>query len=423
MTTDNERELWDPAEQGRAAPDVAARAAKAVQEAWDRVWEQPIAFYRRKFEEAGLSPGAVPPLRDIPRTNKAELRSDEDLHPPFGTYRSVTLDQAVRIGSSSGTTGRPTLFFYSPHDLGVHIETARRTLWRHGMRRGGRWTHSWPQGIYPTGVSAGRQYLDLGVLEIPVGPPFTPQVAADHVRLWELLRPNGFMVTGSQLQTYESAAQEIGVDLPALMADGILAFLEASCQFEGPRQRVESAYGVRLHNIGGASEIPGFATSDCRFHTGLHCSPDHFLIQVCDRDTGMEVAPGERGSLVVTAFDIDATFLRYDLEDVVVEHTEPCPCGEAGSCYTLLGRSADVVTVGGRALLPIDIQLALDEAGGPEFQIVRDEQGDALRLRVETADAHGLTAALSESLGVTVEIEAIAVGTLPRATFKPRRLS
>ena len=383
----------------------------------------PIAFYRRKFEEAGLSPGAVPPLRDIPRTNKAELRSDEDLHPPFGTYRSVTLDQAVRIGSSSGTTGRPTLFFYSPHDLGVHIETARRTLWRHGMRRGGRWTHSWPQGIYPTGVSAGRQYLDLGVLEIPVGPPFTPQVAADHVRLWELLRPNGFMVTGSQLQTYESAAQEIGVDLPALMADGILAFLEASCQFEGPRQRVESAYGVRLHNIGGASEIPGFATSDCRFHTGLHCSPDHFLIQVCDRDTGMEVAPGERGSLVVTAFDIDATFLRYDLEDVVVEHTEPCPCGEAGSRYTLLGRSADVVTVGGRALLPIDIQLALDEAGGPEFQIVRDEQGDALRLRVETADAHGLTAALSESLGVTVEIEAIAVGTLPRATFKPRRLS
>ena len=207
------------------------------------------------------------------------------------------------------------------------------------------------------------------------------------------------------------------------MADGILAFLEASCQFEGPRQRVESAYGVRLHNIGGASEIPGFATSDCRFHTGLHCSPDHFLIQVCDRDTGMEVAPGERGSLVVTAFDIDATFLRYDLEDVVVEHTEPCPCGEAGSRYTLLGRSADVVTVGGRALLPIDIQLALDEAGGPEFQIVRDEQGDALRLRVETADAHGLTGALSESLGVTVNIEAIDVGTLPRATFKPRRLS
>ena len=420
--TDDDRELWDPALQGRDVAATAAAASEGIGRAWQRIWDRPIPYYRDKFVAAGFDAREVPPLDAIPRTNKTQLRADEDAHPPFGSYRSVGLDQAVRLGASTGTTGRPTLFFYTPHDLGVHVEVGRRNLWRHGLRQGRRWTHSWPQGIYPTGVSAGRQFLDLGILEIAVGPPFTREVAADQLRLWELLRPDGFQITGSQLQTYEDVGAEIGVDFAALLKGSTIAFLEASCQFEPPRRRLESHFGFRLHNIGGASEIPGFATSDCRFHTGLHCAGDHFVIQVCDPDTGAEVPAGQRGTLVITAFDLDTTFIRYDLEDMVVQHVEPCPCGETGPRYTLLGRAADLVRAGDKDLLPIDIQLALDDVGAPEFQLTRGETSETVRLQVETEREDEVASALRERLGVAVEVTPVPSGTLPRATFKPRRV-
>jgi phenylacetate-CoA ligase len=127
---------------------------------------------------------------------------------------------------------------------------------------------------------------------------------------------------------------------------------------------------------------------------------------------------------VITAFAVDATFIRYDLEDIVVQDVEPCPCGDTGPRYTLLGRSADLVTVGGRQILPLDVQLAADDLGAPEFQVGRDSDGTTLQLQVE-ADGRGpeLEAALSERLGVAVAVVEVPRGSLPRSTFKPRRVS
>lgn len=420
-----ERELWDPDRQARDGSLVAKEATEAIAREWERVWDVPIPFFREKYEAAGLRRDEVPPLDRIPRTAKDEYRRDDEEHPPFGSYRAIGLDNAVRIGASTGTTGRPTLIFYGARDLEAHVEVAKRNLWRHGMRSGGRFTHSWPQGLYPSGVSGGRNYIDAGVLEIPVGPPFGEESAAEHLRLWQVLEPNGFMMTGSQLQTYQAAAEANGIDLRALFDGAICAFLEASCQFEGPRRHIEETYGFEIRNIGGASEIPGFAVSDCRYHTGLHVAGDYFLVQACDPATGEEVPEGERGTLVVTAFGTDTFTLRYDLQDIVTVASDPCPCGETGQRYTLLGRQADEVTMGDRTVLPLDIQLALHGEGSPEFQVVREADGDSgvLRLRMETDRPDAIRDLLQEQLGGPVEIEAVAAGTLPRSSFKPRRVS
>lgn len=420
---DESRELWNAEAQGRDAADVAGAAAEGLRQEWARVWDLPVPFFQRRFEAAGLGPTEMPPLDEIPRTTKADLRADDAEHPPFGSYRVVGLEQALRLGSSTGTTGVPTMIFYGPKDLEVFSEIGTRNLWRHGLRRGDRFTHSWPQGIYPTNVTGGRSYLAVGALEISVGPPFTVDMAAEHLRIWQLLRPTGFMMTGSQLQTYEEAGAASGIELGELLKAGTLAFLEASCQFERPRQRVETAYEVQLRNLGGASEVPGFATSDCRYHTGLHAAGDHFVVQACDPVTGREVVEGERGTLVVSAFGVDALFLRYDIEDIVTVASGPCPCGETGPRYTLLGRGADAVTIDERMLLPLDVQLALEEHGAPEFQFVRDPEGRELRVRVEAEEEGSLQDALREALGVPVSVEAVAVGSLPRSSFKPRRVS
>ncbi len=310
--------LWDAEVQGRDPTEAQRIASEALRNEWARVWELPVSYYRDLYAGAGLGPGELPPLDEIPRADKPALRADEAAHPPFGTHRVVGLEAAIRLGSSTGTTGAPTMIFFGPNDLEVAGVVGVRNMWRHGVRAGDRYTHSWPQGIYPTNVTGGRSYVTLGALEIAVGPPFTVDIAAEHLRLWQLLRPTAFMMTGSQLRTYEEAAAATGIDLASLLDGAILVFLEAACQFVRPRQRVETAYDVQIRNIGGASEIPGFATTDCAAHAGLHVAGDHFVVQACDPVTGREVPDGERGTLVVSAFGLDALFLRYDLQDIVM---------------------------------------------------------------------------------------------------------
>ncbi len=425
MPNDNpDRELWDESVQSVDPATLRRQAEEGLQAQWERVWELPLQFYQERYERAGFDRTQMPPLEDIPRTTKADHRQNEAEHPPWGTHRSVSLEQAARLAVTTGTTGKPWMIFYSARDLDTMVEMQFQHTWRTGVRSGDHFTHSWPGGLYPTAVLGGRHLLALGILEIPVGPPFTPEQAASHVELWRDLGVDALMCTGSQLQTYDSAARSIGVDLADILTGAKLMFLEASCQMEGPRKRVESAYGVRLHNISGAGEIPGFVTSDCRFHTGLHAPGSNYLLQVCDPETGKPVAPGERGTMVMSMWGMDAFYLRYDIEDIVIESTEPCPCGQTGPRYTLIGRGADKAIVDGRMILPLDVQLALDDLGAPEFVLSAGEHSELqVRVESEAASAEQVRAALAEQLGVPVSVEEVATGSLPRATFKPRRIA
>jgi phenylacetate-CoA ligase len=420
---DDDRELYDSTAQATDAEKLRREALERIAADWSRPWTDPLPFYRDKFAAAGLDPDHMPGLDDIPRTSKPELRTDVEAYPPLGSHRSISVEQAIRVGSSTGTTGKPWLILYSPHDLEEWIPIRLRYWWRNGLRPGGRLSHSWLMGLYSTGVLGGRDFLQLRVMEIACGPPATPADVQQHLDVWQALRPTAFMVTGSQLLTYADAAVERGFDLAELTEGTSLILSEAACQFPGPRQRVEERYGAQVRNISGASEVTGFSLSDCRFHTGLHVPIGHHFVQVCDPHTGREVAPGERGTLVVSSFGLDSYFLRYDLQDIVSLSTEPCPCGETGQRYTYLGRIGDIAEVDGRKLLPIDVQLALDNFGAPEFQMKVGSQS-ALSLRVETDDsAASLGGELSQILGVPVEVEAVASGTLPRATFKSRRVA
>ena len=331
-------------------------------------------------------------------------------------------DAAARVSATTGTTGKPWLIFYSKRDLEIMVSLQYQHTWRVGLRPGHHFAHSWPGGMYPTAVLGGRHLLDLRILEIPVGPPFSLEQAAGHVELWQTLGIDALMCTASQLQTYDEAASSLGVDLADVLAGSRLIFVEASCQFEPVRRRIENAYGVRLHNLSGAGEVLGFVTSDCRYHQGLHIPAGNHHIQVCDPVTGRALPAGERGTLVVSLWGMDAFCLRYDVEDIVVAEAGDCPCGQAGPRYTLIGRSADRAIVAGRWILPLDVQLGLEDFAAPEFQLVAGES-DALRLTVETDRPAEVEEALSARFEVPVRAVASERGSLPRATFKPRRVA
>ncbi|MEZ5169977.1 MAG: hypothetical protein R3A49_04435 [Acidimicrobiia bacterium] len=426
MTDDRQpnRDLWNPQVQGRSADDLTSDAEAALRREWQRAWEIPLPFYRDRYEAAGFTRDDMPPLEQIPRATKPDHRADEAANPRWGTHRAVGLDTAARLGVSTGTTGKPTYIFYGRNDVDAMVESSARQAWRVGMRPGTRFTHAWPLGIYPTGVQGGRSYLEIGALEIAVGPPFSKEAALEHLQIWEELEPDAFQVTASQFATYESVAAANGIDFPALLDGSILVYLEASCQYDGPRTRIEDAYGVRLHNLSGASEVPAFSVSDCRFHNGFRVPGDHFVVEVVDPETGIPVPDGERGSLVVSAFGLDAFYLRYDIEDIVVRERGECPCGETGPRYRFIGRGADGAVVGDTTIMPLDVQLALDAHGAPEFQFDAGDTSGALRIRVEGAgngaEVEGL---LADALAVSVDAEVVEPGSLPRSAFKPRRVA
>jgi phenylacetate-CoA ligase len=423
---DLDRPFWDVAAQTRPNDQLQADARAGLEREWARVWDLPVDFYRRKFEAAGLGPDSVPELDDIPRTTKDDLRADEAANPPLGTFRTVGLREARKIGGSTGTTGTPTIMAFGPTDKELAVEHMCRVMWRYGVRPGDSFTHSWPQGFYMSSTFTALWFDRVPLLEIPVGPPMGTDQAKEHLRLWQRLRPDGFMMTSSQLQTYEDAAEEERIDLADLFHDRPIGLLDAIFQFEGPRRRLEAKYGFRIHNMGGVGEIPGYGPTDCRHHTGVHVPGDMVVPQVVDPATGKSLPDGERGHMVVTIHGYDQLILRYDIEDICTMTWEPCPCGETGPRFTLLGRAADAVTIDGLTTLPIDAQLVLHDDGAPDFQFAApaEQDGRALRLKIEgEGDAARHQATLQEALGVPVEVEEVPLRSLPRSTFKPRRVS
>ncbi|MET0379045.1 MAG: hypothetical protein ABW049_08655, partial [Spongiibacteraceae bacterium] len=280
--TDLNRELFNPERQSMGPETLVKFQRMGLEKEWKRIWEQPIPFYRNKFEAAGLSVNEMPPLDEIPMTIKDELRADDAANPPWGTWRAMSVDEASCLGASTGTTGKPMLYLRGKKDMEIYREVVQRNWWREGLRPHGRTTNSWPGFIYSAMGGSVGSIWDWPAMEIPVGPPMNVDMAKEHIALWQTLRPTNFMMSGSQLQIYEQAAQEMGTSMAAVINGANVAFMEAMCQYEEPRKHLEERFNMHVFNISGASELPGAAVTDCKYHTGFHTNADYVIAQVVD---------------------------------------------------------------------------------------------------------------------------------------------
>ena len=414
------RPLFDPELEGMDLGTRETRRRAALEREWERAWQLP--FYRDLYAKAGFRPSEFPGLDAIPMVRKSDLRANEAQLPPFGNHRWVQLHDAVRIARSSGTTGKPWYNFYTIHDIERMREIDRTIYWRAGYRPGMHYSLSFPQNLYPTNVNGGRSMRDAGILEIPVGVPFTLEDAVSHVQVWQDLGVDILMLSLPQLNLYDEAARSIGIDLPELLAGNIVSIIESSMQFEAPRRRLETAFNVRIRNTYGVSDCIGFSCLDGETHSGMAEPVNYYIIQICDPATGREVEPGKPGHLVVTMFGMDQFIMRFDSEDIVAERTEPCPTGSTLRRWNYLGRVPDMAVIGETKILPIHVQLALEAFGAPEFAMGAGA-ADVLAVKVEHPDAGQISRELADSLGVSVNIESLAAGTLPRSVYKPRRLT
>lgn len=417
-----ERRYYDPDVQTMPLERVQALQAERLQRQIDRVWSVPVPFFQRKLESAGLKPGDRVDLADlhrIPTTLKAELRASEDAVPPFGDYRGAPASHAVRLGASTGTSGRPTLILWTRKDLEVDHAASARGRWRWGLRPGMSLANAHPFGMNAGGWHFSHGVEALGVLNIPSGPPVGDQHVRDVVEVWRRLKPDMYRLFGNVARTYADAARAVGLDP---VRD--LNLREAG---DHPSEQY-------LMASSGLEALP-LLGSACEERDGAHLAEDLAIVEVIDPRTGRPCTHGERGSLVVTVLEKDNFLVRYDLEDVVRWNWKACSCGETHRRLFYEGRLRDVVRVGQREVLPIDVALVLyefPEASTPsaEYQVVRSAATmDALHVRLEHAagvDAEGLRVKLAErfqdKLGVPTRLELFPSGKLPRFAYKAARV-
>jgi phenylacetate-CoA ligase len=416
------RRYYAPEIQTMPLERVRALQAERLARQLDRIWDTPIPFFRRKLEGAGLRRADLRGLDDlpaIPTTVKPELRASEEEHPPFGDYRGAPASAAVRLGASTGTSGRPTLILWTRKDLAVDHAASARGRWRWGLRPGMSLANAHPFGMNAGGWHFSHGVEALGVLNIPSGPPVGEAHVRDVIEVWRRLRPDMYRLFGNVATTYADAARGLGLDP--------VRDLNLTTAGDHPSEQY-------LMASSGLEALP-LLGSACDERDGAHLAEDLAIVEVIDRRTGRGLGHGARGNLVVTVLEKDNFLLRYDLEDVVRLNETPCPCGETHRRLFYEGRVRDITPVGDHEVLPIDVALVLYEfpevsTPSAEYQIVRPAVA-APELHVRCEHGAGVDVAplaervaerLRDRLGVPARVELVPKGGLPRFAYKAARV-
>lgn len=420
--------LWDPAKQGMSTDERRHLQNRRLRSMVERIFATPVPLFRDKLTAAGIAGAGdlstVDDLATVPSTVKQDLRDSEADLPPWGGYRFTNPRDAVRLGTSTGTTGQPTITVWTRRDLWIEYESGARNWWRMGYRPGMIVTHAHPAYLYGGGVMLQGTYEYMGLLSVWVPPPDTDELAEQAVRFWTRVTPDiPFM--GFATGRFVEVATKLGIPL----ADAGLTGLKAPPGFGLGRG------GMPLMTAG--AECYAYVGGPCGQSPGAHVHEDWAVVQAVDPATGRDVPDGEWGNLTVTTLDRDNGLLRYDLEEACALLREPCPCGETSIRGLWGGRFADLLSCQGTRFQLSELETSLRTeplVAKPslEYQVTRPDGGPApLEVRVEVATEEPslrdgavarVTADIKEKLGVVANVEALSRDALPRAGYKAKRV-
>ncbi len=420
---DPNQKFWDPPMQTMPTEQLRALQLERLREMVGKALDTPVPLFAAKLAEAGITGPedlkSIDDINSIPVTVKQDLRDSEAAHPPWGDYRFTDPRECVRMGSSTGTTGTPTISTWTRHDIWIEYESAARTWWRNGWRPGQIITHAHPAYLYGGGVMLSGSLEYFGVLNLWVPPPDTDELAEMGIRMWQRVKPDVSMVAFS-LNRFQEVAAGMGLDLHGDV--GLPSF------------RLQGSGGKGMPLMTAGLECYAYCAGPCGESPGAHIHEDWAIIQAVDPDTGREVPDGEWGTLVVTTLDRDNGLLRYDLEESASIVRDPCPCGETTARGFWGGRAKDLLSTQGKRFQVYELEGALRSVGAVtvptlEYVVVRPSGDDSpLRLRVELADgdrdavAAECEGAVRDQLGVAAKVEIVDRGTLERSGFKAVRV-
>jgi phenylacetate-CoA ligase len=418
-----EQQFWDPEVQTMPRERLADLQLSRLQDLIDRVLKTPVPLFERKLRQGGIERAediaSLDDVNSIPTTVKQELRDSEADAPPFGDYRFTDPRECVRLGTSTGTTGTPTIALFTRKDIWLEYESAARVWWRNGWRPGQVVTHAHPAYLYGGGAMLSGSLEYFGALNMWVAPPDTDELAEQGIRMWQRLPPDVSMVAFN-LGRFQEVAAKMGLDLAKDV--GLPSF-----QLKGFSDR-----GLPMMTAG--LECYAYAAGPCGVDPGGHIHEDWAIVQALDPKSGREVPDGQWGNLVVTTLDRDNGLLRYDLEEAITLVREPCGCGETTIRGFWGGRFKDFLDCQGKYFQIGEVEQALrtvEEVTRPtlEYVVVKPRDTDApLEVRVELLEGDSNLArgrcidAIKQRVGVDAVVDVLPRESLARSGYKAVRL-
>lgn len=412
-------------EQIRAWQDE--RLAKQVKHVYDNV-----KMYRDRMDEMGLKPEDIKgrdDLHKLPFTTKDDLRDQY----PYGLL-AMPLEDCVRIQSTSGTTGRRVVAFYTQHDIDLWEECCARAIVAVGGTKKDVVHVSYGYGLFTGGPGLNGGSHKLGSLTLPMSSGNTER----QIQFMTDLGSTILCCTPSYAAYLAESIIERGLRDQIHLKAGIFG---AEAWTEEMRHDIEEKLGIKAYDIYGLTEISGPGVSfECEAQTGMHINEDHFIAEVINPVTGEVLPDGEKGELVFTSITKEAfPLLRYRTRDICILSHEKCPCGRTHVKMTKpLGRSDDMLIVKGVNVFPSQIETVLLNKGYPaNYQIIvtRVNNSDNLEVQVEmtpemfsdsiseiSGKEKELVGALKAMLGIYADVKLVAPKTIARSEGKAVRV-
>lgn len=378
-------------------------------------------FYKKRFEEAGITPDDIKTLDDIrkiPFTTKQDLRDTY----PFG-MRSVPLEKCVRLHSSSGTTGNPTVILHTQKDLDEWANAVARCLWMVGLRPDDVFQNSSGYGMFTGGLGFQYGAERLGMLTVPAA-------AGNTLRQIKFITDFGttaIHAVPSYVTRIKEVMDELGID-PKKDTKLKLLAIGAEPHSEEQRKKIEKMLGVKAYNSFGMSEMCGPGVGfECKEQNGLHFWEDYYIVEIVDPETLEPVPDGEIGELVLTTINREAMpLLRYRTRDLTRLLPGTCPCGRSHRRLARLqGRSDDMIILKGVNIFPIQIEKILlkfkELSTDYLITIETKDGGDVMTVDVELnqlfADDYKQLLALEKSIARQLKDEILIT---PKIHFVPK---
>ena len=321
------------------------------------VWEN-VPYYRGKMEKKGLTPAdirGVEDLHKLPFLSKADLREAY----PYGLL-GVSLRDCVRIQSTSGTTGKRVVAFYTQADIDLWEDCCARALMAAGATSEDVCQVAYGYGLFTGGAGLNGGSHKVGCLTVPTSSGNTER----QIMFIRDLNATILCCTPSYAAYLGESMKEMGLTPDQIpLRSGIFG---AEAWSEEMRQSIQETLGIKAFDIYGLTELSGPGVAfECSQQNGMHINEDHFIAEVIDPDTGEPLPDGEQGELVFTSITKQAfPLLRYRTRDITVLSHEKCPCGRTHvKMAKPRGRTDDMLIIRGVNVFPSQIETVLLNQG------------------------------------------------------------
>ena len=404
------------------------KLVKQVKHVYDNV-----PYYRNLMDEKGVKPEDIKGIEDIsklPFLTKADLR---DAY-PYGLL-AVPQKDCVRIQSTSGTTGRRVVAFYTQHDVDLWEDCCARAITAVGGTDEDVCQVAYGYGLFTGGPGLNGGSHKVGCLTLPMSSGNTER----QIQFMMDLGATIICCTPSYAAYIGESLKEMGYKPEDnKLKAGIFG---AEPWTEEMRQSIQESLGIKAYDIYGLTETSGPGVAfECSEQSGMHINEDHFYAEIIDPDTGEVLPEGSKGELVFTSLDKEAfPLLRYRTRDICVLSRKPCACGRTHIKMTKpMGRSDDMLIIRGVNVFPSQIETVLLKEGySPNYQIVLDRvnNSDTFDVNVElnpeqftdtvgsiTAMEKSLAAAMKTMLGINPTVHLVSPKSIVRSEGKAVRV-